>query len=123
VLPAEPGALARVREFLRARSRDAGLADSVADDIVLASSEACTNAVLHSGGPAFQVTWRLEDHAVEVRVRDQGRFTWTPSWYPGSTGGKGIPLMTALVDEVTVRRGTPSRPGTEVRLVKDLAGD
>ena len=30
--------------------------------------------------------------------------------------------MTALMDEVSVRRGTARRPGTEVRLVKRLEG-
>jgi hypothetical protein len=37
-------------------------------------------------------------------------------------GGNGIPLMTALMDEVSVRRGTARRPGTDVRLVKRLEG-
>jgi hypothetical protein len=33
-------------------------------------------------------------------------------------GGHGIPLMMALVDEVTIHEGTSREPGTLVRLTK-----
>jgi anti-sigma regulatory factor (Ser/Thr protein kinase) len=121
VFPAQPGALAGLRGFLRERCAEAGLSGSVADDVILAASEACSNAVMHSGGRSFQIAWRHRGDRLEVRVRDQGRFSRSVATDPERHGGNGIPLMTALMDEVTVRRGTARRPGTDVRLVKALA--
>jgi len=36
------------------------------------------------------------------------------------TAGRGIPIMLAVVDEVTITEGTPARPGTVVRFVKNV---
>ena len=119
--PAEPSALADVRAFLRERLREGGIAGTASDDVVLAVSEACANAVLHSGSVRFRVTWQQRGARVEIRIRDEGRFRrTTPD--AGRYGGNGLPLMTAVMDEVSVRRGTARRPGTEVRLVKVLEG-
>lgn len=118
--PAVPEELAAVREFLRERCSEAGVTGAAADDVLLAVSEACSNAILHSGSPRFRVTWQERGARIEIRIRDEGRFDRA---VPGSdrTGGNGLPLMTALMDEITVRRGTRRSPGTEVRLVKRLA--
>jgi anti-sigma regulatory factor (Ser/Thr protein kinase) len=119
--PAEPDALGEVRAFLRERCREGGLAGADADDVVLAVSEASSNAVLHSGSSVFRVTWQRRGERLEIRIRDEGRFDRT---IPDGErrGGNGLPLMTALMDEVTVRRGSALRPGTEVRLVKQVEG-
>jgi anti-sigma regulatory factor (Ser/Thr protein kinase) len=121
VFPAVPESLHDVRGFLRNRCGEAGISGTFADDILLAVSEACSNAVLHSRGRVFQVIWRYRVDRAEAWVRDQGRFNLGgPSSRVEGLGGNGIPLMTALMDEVSVRRGTARRPGTEVRLIKRL---
>jgi anti-sigma regulatory factor (Ser/Thr protein kinase) len=53
-------------------------------------------------------------------VTDDGVFRRNPSHQPGD-GGRGVSLMKALVDEVSIREGTAQHPGTEVRLVKCCA--
>jgi anti-sigma regulatory factor (Ser/Thr protein kinase) len=118
VFQAVPEDLAAVRAFLRVRWPMAGTGDH-ADDVLLAVSEACANAVLHSGSPTFRVGWQQRGGRVEIRIRDEGRFERA---VPGGDrpGGNGIPVMTAVMDEITVRRGTRRKPGTEVRLVKHL---
>ena len=121
VFPAVPQSLAAVRVFLRERCAEAALSGRATDDVILAASEASSNAVLHSGGRSFQLSWRRRGDRIEIRVRDQGRFHRAVATDPDRHGGNGIPLMTALMDEVTVRRGTARRPGTDVRLVKDLS--
>ncbi len=120
VFPAQPRALFDVRTFLRELCREEGVDGGAADDIVLAVSEACANAVVHSGSAVFRVGWRIRPDRVEVSIGDQGRFVRkVPLPELEGQGGHGIPLMTALMDEVSVRRGT-SRRGTEVRLTKRL---
>jgi anti-sigma regulatory factor (Ser/Thr protein kinase) len=117
--PATPEALPDVRVFLRERAEIAGLTEATADDLLLAVSEACANAVLHSGSREFDVEWREDPRIVEVEVRDHGAFrrrVRVPS--VDKPGGFGIPLMTALADRVEIIEGTPAEPGTRVRLTK-----
>jgi anti-sigma regulatory factor (Ser/Thr protein kinase) len=120
VFRAVPESLHDVRVFLRKRCEEAGIFGAPADDILLAVSEACSNAVLHSHSQVFQVIWRWRPDRAEARVRDQGRFRVAAALHSDGLGGNGIPLMTVLMDEVSVRRGTVRRPGTDVRLVKRL---
>jgi anti-sigma regulatory factor (Ser/Thr protein kinase) len=116
--PAEPEALAEVRSFLRGLADDAGLSERTTADIVLAASEACANAVVHSGSSDVEVAWTLHPDRVEVEVRDGGQFrrrVRLPG--PDGAGGFGIPLMAALSEELVIQEGTRRRPGTRVRLV------
>jgi anti-sigma regulatory factor (Ser/Thr protein kinase) len=99
----------------------------VVEDLVVAASEACTNAVVHAESRRFEVTWAASDDEVTIRVRDEGVFRrrvplQDAEASDGSTsGGRGIPLMLALVDEMSLREGTWRRPGTAIRLVKRLS--
>jgi anti-sigma regulatory factor (Ser/Thr protein kinase) len=117
--PAHPSALFHIRRFVRERADDAGVPDDVANDLVIAVSEACANAVVHASSPDVRVTWHETDQYVEIMIQDRGVFqNRVPMPELGMGGGHGMPLMMALVDEVTVREGTPARPGTLVKLVK-----
>jgi len=117
--PATPGSLAEVRDFLRRQASAAGLSEAATDDLLLAVSEACANAVLHSGSQEFDVKWRDGPRAVEVAVRDQGTFRRRVRVTEvEGPGGFGIPLMTALTDRVEISEGTASDPGTRVRITK-----
>ncbi|MBI4261763.1 MAG: ATP-binding protein [Actinobacteria bacterium] len=116
---AHPSALYHMREFVRERAAESGVEGTNLHDLVLAVSEACANAVLHSSTPEVRLSWRELDEGVEVVVQDRGVFrrrVRLPEVDGG--GGHGIPLMAALVDELTIREGTQSDPGTVVRLVK-----
>ena len=117
--PALPSALHEVRKFVREEAEDAGLASATVNDVVLAVSEACANAVLHSGSVEMEVDWRRSDECVEITVRDGGRFIRrVPIPELDRTSGHGIPLMMALMDEVSVQEGSERNPGTTVRLSK-----
>jgi len=121
---AHPSALSQVREFVRDQSSADGLDQETCDDLVLAISEACVNAVIHTGSARFEVSWRSQDASVEILVKDEGVFdSKVPVPEIDGTAGRGIPIMLALVDEVTIREGTPSTPGTVVRFVKHLGGN
>ena len=117
--PALPSALYEVRKFIREASEAAGLSPANTNDIVLAVSEACANAVLHSGSTEIVVSWRQTGECVEVVIRDEGVFIRrVPIPEVDRTRGHGIPLMMALMDEVGVSEGSDRKPGTTVRLVK-----
>ena len=68
-------------------------------DVLLATGEALANAVEH-GQPPVAVGMRWSElSTLAVSVKDSG------SWkVPGKTSirGRGIPIMTALMDDVTV---------------------
>ena len=84
-------------------------------------SEACVNAVIHTSSARIHVSWRMQDSAIEVLVADEGVFDRkVPMPELDGTAGRGIPIMLALVDEVTFREGTPNNPGTRVRFLKYL---
>jgi len=89
------------------------------EDLTLAVSEACANSIIHTTSPDVRVTWTPIGECVEVQIRDRGVFK-RRVFMPEIDGraSHGIPLMMALVDELTIREGTSARPGTLVRLVK-----
>jgi serine phosphatase RsbU (regulator of sigma subunit)/DNA-binding response OmpR family regulator/anti-sigma regulatory factor (Ser/Thr protein kinase) len=88
-------------------------------DLEVAWSEACTNVVRHAYGPrdaTFTAAAAIESDGVVLRVADYGH--WRPP--RGEYGGRGLPLMRELCDEVVIER----RPdGTTVNLRRSLAAD
>jgi serine/threonine-protein kinase RsbW len=117
-VPASPSRLAGLRRAVRADLR--GVSDEVADDVVLALSEAATNAVLHgsSGGQPIQVVVHVNDDWVEASVLDHG--PQPPPDLPADSdtdelraGGRGLWLLRRLVDEVRLER---VKLGTRVTL-------
>ncbi|MBA3552075.1 MAG: ATP-binding protein [Actinobacteria bacterium] len=121
--PADPTALTDVRRFVRSHAEKVLLPPEAAEDLALAVSEACANAVRHTPSRQFTVGFRRVDDSAEVTIEDQGVFR-RPTVRPGvaRTSGRGIPLMLALVDEVSITEGSQDRRGTLVRLLKRKAG-
>jgi serine/threonine-protein kinase RsbW len=88
-------------------------------DLKLAATEALSNAVKQAGGNAVEIVLEGRQGVVEVQVADPGRFV-QPSWRRTfSEGGRGIPLMLALVDEVEFAQ---TGDGTRVRMRKRISG-
>jgi PAS domain S-box-containing protein len=112
-LPTQPEALASMRALLRRWLRGAG-GELELSDVVTACGEAAANAIEHAGADgAFEMSGRLAGGVVEIEVRDFG------SWRDPREGdrGRGISLMRALMDTVSV---TPTPEGTTVRLRRTL---
>jgi anti-sigma regulatory factor (Ser/Thr protein kinase)/putative methionine-R-sulfoxide reductase with GAF domain len=100
-LPAEARVLADTRRILRRWLRARGANDQATLEVTLAVSEACTNAIEHAYSPApavFEVDARLIDGAVEITVRDAGRWR-SPR---GVNRGRGLQIIEAAMDEVSV---------------------
>jgi anti-sigma regulatory factor (Ser/Thr protein kinase) len=86
-------------------------------DVTMAANEAIQNAIEHGHAltrRAVEVVLDRTDDAIEVTVHDHG--TWRPP--RESQRGRGLPLMRALMDTVTVE---PGPQGTTVRLRRSLA--
>jgi serine/threonine-protein kinase RsbW len=128
-VPASPEYIAIVRLVVSSlASARRNLADQRIDDLKLAVSEACTNAMeAHAacGVDAPVVIRVLEaDERLEVQVRDSGG-GFDPDHLPrhppvtdperlNFERGLGIPLMRTLMDEVQF---SPTAAGTVVRMI------
>jgi serine/threonine-protein kinase RsbW len=102
------------------------------DDMKVAATEACNNAVLHANPQgemkSIVIVFEITETSLTIRVKDNGpSFDFTETIATESslhnkeirelrTGGLGLYLMQALMDEVTVL----TEQGTEVILIKNI---
>lgn len=108
-------------------AREGGFGDEQIDSLIMAVRETVANAVTHgngySGDKRVHFAVRLDSNGLEIKVRDEGD-GFDPGGVPDPTdpanllkaSGRGLLLMRALVDEVTVKRAKPK--GMEVVLIK-----
>jgi anti-sigma regulatory factor (Ser/Thr protein kinase) len=116
-LPCTGRSLRGLRVELRALLDAGGLSGEERDDLVMAVSEAATNAVEHARVPApgfFDVVVEIDDGRVQATVRDYGR--WRDP-VPGTGRGRGLLLMRSL-SALTV---TATPEGTTVTMENSLA--
>jgi PAS domain S-box-containing protein len=115
-IPAVPAELASVRRSVARWLSAVELDPNDVDDLVLACSEACANAIEHAYGPAggpIDVEMAMDDDAVTMTVRDFGR--WRPSRSPDE--GRGLALIEAAMHDVSVTRG---EQGTEISMRRSV---
>jgi serine phosphatase RsbU (regulator of sigma subunit)/anti-sigma regulatory factor (Ser/Thr protein kinase) len=116
-VPSEAAQLASVRRSLRGWLLAAGSDPEVAEEIVLAVSEACANAMEHPRSPRerfVEVEASATDGVVSLLVRDSGR--WRPL-VSTAERGRGLRIIEQLMDRV---ERSESDDGTELRLVRSL---
>lgn len=131
-IPAEAQYIDIVRLALYGFAEKAGFSFEQLEDMKVAVTEACTNAVLHaydSGQPGIiDVRIELDKQGICIRVKDEGNsFDYDhnvkqfashqlKSLNDVKAGGLGLFLMHALMDKVEVR----TERGTEVILTKRI---
>jgi anti-sigma regulatory factor (Ser/Thr protein kinase)/ligand-binding sensor protein len=120
-IPTEPAALFSVRQRLRTHLQLSPLTPEQVDDVVLCVEEACSNAIRHSGtATAIEVVVTLQGADLHVTVRDGGSgfdlSVFRPDAVPDltATGGRGLFLMSRLMDDLDLR----VQGGVEVRMRK-----
>jgi serine phosphatase RsbU (regulator of sigma subunit)/anti-sigma regulatory factor (Ser/Thr protein kinase) len=116
-LPSQIDSLDVMREALRLWLEQAPANESDAQEIVLATWEACANAVEHARDPVedyFSVDVTLDDHTIRVTVVDSGG--WAPA-IERSNRGLGLTLIHALMSAVDI---DTSGKGTRITLVKEI---
>jgi anti-sigma regulatory factor (Ser/Thr protein kinase) len=118
-LPSDTSSLNLVREGLRIWLEGAPLSRAEAEDIVLASWEACANAIEHARDPAnAHVSLRAEIDGSRIRVVIEDTGQWAP---PAARfdRGLGLRLMHSLMSSVEI---APAETGTRVTLEKEISG-
>jgi anti-sigma regulatory factor (Ser/Thr protein kinase) len=99
-----------------------GLAPQTLFELKVAATEALTNALKGSASDnGVDVALHPSEEEIEIEVQNHGTFELS---HPAreeleAEGGRGIPLMLALVDEVEFSSG---RSGTRVRMRKRTGG-
>ncbi|MDH7568258.1 MAG: PAS domain S-box protein, partial [Armatimonadota bacterium] len=134
-IPAEGDVLAEMcldgavsARALRARLRElaghAGLSDEATHDLLLAASEAATNAVKHAHGgscvirrTADRLIVRVSDHGGGIRAEDLPGAVLSPGFSTEVSLGMGYTLMLHLTDTVWLSTGPE---GTVVQIEKLL---
>ncbi|GGK81055.1 hypothetical protein Sme01_44460 [Sphaerisporangium melleum] len=124
-LPRDAIGIPMVRRVLGDTLRCIGVTEDCVSDVLLATSEACANAIRH-GGPAkrYAVQAAIGEGHCELRVVDNGLGLGAiPRQYPSGDAehGRGILIMQSVVDEISFDI-TPGS-GTTVRLRKQLDWD
>ncbi|WP_395105300.1 ATP-binding protein [Actinomadura sp. SCN-SB] len=122
-LPREALSIPVIRRVLGEALRGLGVAEDCVADILVATSEACTNVIQHARGTReFEVAGRVNDGLCLLKIMDLGR---GPRRTPAVTdpsdlaeSGRGIRIMRALVDELII--DSASERGTVVHLEKRL---
>ena len=115
--PAQAERLSSMRRLLERWLDEAGATDEERYEILVACSEAATNAIEHAYGlgPAeFRIACDVRDGTVTVLVRDWGQ--WRAA--RGQDRGRGLFLIDGLMDDVRVSHG---EHGTEVWMSRALS--
>ena len=122
-LPAAPESAPLARAIVRDAAAEYELDGETTWDLMLATSEAVANAVLHGsacGDPRHGVLLIIEidEHSISIEVCDCGSFDaeLTPA-APEDIGGRGIPIIAALADHFEL---VPEPSRTRVRFGKRL---
>jgi anti-sigma regulatory factor (Ser/Thr protein kinase) len=105
-----------MRRALTRWLRAVGANDTETYETLVATGEACANAVAHAyppGEASYVVEATRVDDGIEIRVRDFG--TWRPP--RSGSQGRGLTLIDQLMDEVDIDRG---RAGTIVKMKRVL---
>lgn len=106
-LPASAGSVAEARRSVADFARENGVPGRCMNDVLIAVSEAVTNAVVHAfrglvDRGTVMVVATVYTEWIEVRVTDDGSGMAPRDDSPGL--GLGLPLIRHLADEVDQRR-------------------
>lgn len=121
-LPREALSIPVIRRVVGDALRGLGVSDDCVDDVLVATSEACTNVVQHARATGkYEVTGQVDGGFCMMKIMDWGRGGPRPA--PADRGalsesGRGIAIMRALVDDLDID-SSPDR-GTIVHLRKRL---
>lgn len=130
VLPNEPSRVPEVRAFVASFLADVRASVEISSEILLAVGEAAANATRHGKNPEgrseVRVYCSLEGPSVSITIADDG-----PGFDPArvaaaelpdrfASGGRGLFLMRALMDEVEVEPA--GERGTKVTMFRKVFG-
>ena len=122
-VPGKPEYVSMVRMAVSCIANNAGIDVEAIEDIKVAVSEACTNALCHGTRQAgcYEVFCELEAGRISISVVDQAggydvNAYRAPELDCPREGGLGIYIIKALMDEVAIV--TELGVGTQIKMVK-----
>lgn len=127
-IESDPNNLITVEEFVNYFAKDLSLSDEQLSVLLLAVTEATTNAIIHANkcdtNKLVKINAHIEDSKLIVKVKDEGK-GFDPSKLPNPTepenllkdSGRGVFLMKVYMSEVKYNI-TPS--GMETILILNL---
>ncbi len=128
-IESDPNNLITVEEFINYFAKDLGLNDDKLSALLLAVTEATTNAIIHANksdkNKMVQITAKIVDGKLNVIIKDEGP-GFEPEDVPDPTdpenllkdSGRGLYLMRIYMDDLQYRH-TPT--GTETILVLNIS--
>lgn len=103
VVDSKPENLARIRDYFKNIAEANNIVDADSYDILVSIGEATTNAIEHGQGGDVEVGFDLVEDILTVCVRSNGAFVKKfPLPEEDGFRGRGILLMLALMDQVTI---------------------
>lgn len=127
-IESDPNNLITIEEFVNYFAKDLGLSEEQLSVLLLAVTEAATNAIIHANkcdvSKLVKINAHIEDSKLIVKVKDEGK-GFDPTSLPDPTrpenllkdSGRGVYLMKVYMDDVKYNK-TPS--GLETILVLNL---
>ncbi len=114
-VPCSKLSLAIIREFVNARLERLGVTGKIAQQIILATDEACANCIIHQHKcdifSSIELSIYRQENTVYIEIKDTGKAFPIDKYKPQKLeeiirdrkkGGLGIMLIKRLMDEVKV---------------------
>ena len=123
ILPAKSEYVSTARLTASSVSTRAGFNIDEVEDIKVAVSEACTNAIKHSSDEKFYVTFELLENGLTIEIEDKGTgydmdCIAEPDLSNPKENGLGLFIIRTLMDEVSTT--SKNNQGTIVKMTKYL---
>ncbi|MGD9474586.1 MAG: ATP-binding protein [Eubacteriaceae bacterium] len=124
MLPAKPEYVSLARLTIASVANNMGFSIEDVEDLKVAVSEACTNALSHSQNEngSYELTYVVDEGSLTFTVSDNGMgfepdSVMAPKLDGEQVGGFGLFIIKSLMDQVEIvsRRGI----GTSIRMVKN----
>jgi serine/threonine-protein kinase RsbW len=127
-IESDPNNLITIEEFVNYFAKDLGLSDEQLSVLLLAVTEATTNAIIHANkcdpSKMVKIHAQIENSKLVIRIKDEGK-GFDPTKLPDPTepenllkdSGRGVYLMKVYMDEVKYNV-TPT--GLETTLVLNI---
>lgn len=127
-IESDPNNIITVEEFVNYFAKDIGLSDEKISSLLLAVTEATTNAIIHANksdkSKLVKVDVEVTDSKLIIKIKDEGK-GFDPSKIPDPThpenllkdSGRGVYLMRVYMDEL---RYNVTDSGTETILTLNL---
>lgn len=96
------------------------------EDMKVAVSEACTNAIKHSNDNVFNITFSILENGLTIEIQDNGKGydienALQPDLENPKENGLGLFIIQTLMDDVSIE--SKENQGTIVRMTKYLGVD